>query len=90
MTQVTVAIGRRIYVWLLVMSFVSPMGVAVAGFVYTGYNQHQADKRWCRLFADLDQARAMSPTTDPEERRRSEMFRERIHDLRVEHGCIDE
>lgn len=82
-------ISRRVFVWLLVMSFLSPMAVAISGFVYTGYNQHQADIRWCQLFADLD--RPVDPRiTDPAQRARTQQTVNRIHRLRVEHGCIDE
>lgn len=85
----TVTVKRSMLRWLLVMSFLSPMAVAVSSFVYTGYNQHQADKRWCQLFADID--RPVDPNiTDPAQRARTQQTVNRIHRLRVEHGCIDE
>ncbi len=85
---VTVTISRKVYAWLLVMSFLSPMAVAVANIAYTGYRVKQDDKRWCRLFADLD--RPVDPRiTDPAQRARTQNTVNRIHQLRIEHGCID-
>lgn len=69
--------------WSLLMVLVVAVAIAVAGVVYTGHAQRQADRRWCALLATLDQPGA-PPTTD-----RGREIQRQVHDLHDDLGCED-
>jgi hypothetical protein len=81
-----VVIRRGILVWLLVMSLISPMAVALGSVWFTGMTQRQSDRQWCELFEAIDRPTAPN-VTDPATVKRNEDFRAKIHRLRVKKGC---
>jgi hypothetical protein len=87
-TDRPVVLRRGVFVWLLIMSLLSPMIVAVGGVWYTGHVQAVNDRQWCELFATLD-IPVPAEIRDPVQRARSEHTVMVIHRLRINKGCIE-
>jgi hypothetical protein len=83
-----VVLRRGVLAWLLVMSLVSPMAVALGGVWYTGHVERTGDRQWCELLNAID--RPPDPVIkDPATRARNLAFVGKIHRLRVSKGCAD-
>jgi hypothetical protein len=89
-------ISRRILVYLLTMSLLSPLAVSVFGVWYTSASQKRTeqkfiqiqvtgDHRWCALLRGIDQPPTY-PATVPLSARQKEIQRN-LHELRVGLGC---
>lgn len=84
--------------WSLLMVLLTAVLIAGANVAYTSHVQrqadarqerarHEADRRWCALFATLD--RPVPPTIkDPVQRRRSQQAQQLFHQLRADLGCV--
>jgi hypothetical protein len=89
---------RKLILWLLAMSLLSPMALAIIGVYYTDRVeqrtehhfvaiQQQSDGRWCGLLAAIDVP--VSPLIkDPVQRARSVAVVKYIHILRIDLQCI--
>lgn len=83
--QVTVTRGLLAYLTGAIL--VSCLAMSIGGVLYSVHRDKESDRRWCQLFHDLDQP--VDPgIKDPVQRKRSEAFVKRIHDLRVEYECV--
>jgi hypothetical protein len=83
----TVTVTRGMLVWLIGVILLSNLCVSIGGVFYTSHREKVADHRWCQLFRDLD--RPVDPNIkDSAQRARTQQTVNRIHKLRVEHGCI--
>jgi len=80
-------IKRGVLVWLLAMSLISPMIVALGGVWYTGHVERQSDHQWCELLGAIDRPPAPG-ITDPAVLKRNADFIVKIHRLRVNKGCV--
>lgn len=73
----------RQLVYILLTILVSVLAVSAAGIIYTGYESHQSDLRWCELLNTLNQAY----TTSPPQTETGRMVAKSIAHLHGSFGC---
>lgn len=93
-----VTVTRGVLAWAIFAIVMSTLAVSIFSVVYANQVQRTAesraqeqrrlaDHRWCAMFALIDIP--VSPQIDdPEQRARSQRLVSKIHQLRIEHGCI--
>lgn len=67
--------------WSISMILITAVLLVAVNVAYTARQQREADRRWCALFASLDQPNV--PATTP----RGQQVQQRIHQLRHDLGC---
>lgn len=83
-----VTVTRGAVLYAIVAMLLANITISVSGVAYTSRQQHESDKRWCRLLGDLDRP-VDSRITDPNQRARTQATIARIHKLRIDLGCIE-
>jgi len=91
-----IGLSKWILVYLLTMSFFSPLAVSLFGVWYTKQSQDdaewrfkqiqtQSDQRWCDLLRGIDQPPTENPKVPLTERQQE--IQQKLHKLRLELGC---
>lgn len=50
----TITIRKKLFRWLVVMSVLSPLSVAIGGVWYTNQVQQEANRQWCDTLNSID------------------------------------
>jgi hypothetical protein len=67
--------------WSVLMVLFTAVLISGASILYTGYQQREANRKWCDVMTTLD--RQNTPATTPQ----SVDFRRKIHKLTIGLGC---